>query len=119
MSIVFLLFSCCFFFLNLNFKNKWEYLLIAMAEKRLARLGYNTAAYLKPNVSVVNHAQLGSMGYRKALKRIEKDVDLLMQNGRILVEKEGSPAGRFCVFSDHEQKLRIVTLVEQKADNLG
>ena len=109
MSIVFLIFSILFFILNVKFKAKLDFFRIAMAEKRLLGLGYYSASYIKPTIPIKSNHALGSMNYHKAIKQVDADIELMMKNGRIVIEKDGKPSSRFCVFTERESKLQVVT----------
>lgn len=109
MSVVFFIFSVFFFFLNVRFKSKLDFFRIAMAEKRLLKLGYYSASYIKPTIPIKSNHGLGSMSYHKAIKQVDEDINLMMNNGRIVIEKEGMPSSRFCVFTERESKLQVVT----------
>lgn len=119
MSFVFLIFSILFCFLNVRFKARWDFLKLSMAEKRLLRLGYYSATYIKPTIPIKNNSNLGSMSYHKAIIQVDKDIDLMINNGRILLEKDGKPSSRFCVFTETESKLKVVTFNDYEFKDLA
>lgn len=119
MSFVFLIFSILFCFLNLRFKARWDFLKLSMAEKRLLRLGYYSATYIKPTIPIKNNSNLGSMSYHKAIVQVDKDIDLMISNGRILLEKEGKPSSRFYVFTERESRLKVVTFNDYEFKDLA
>lgn len=90
-----------------------------MAEKRLLCLGYYSATYIKPIIPIKNNSNLGSMSYHKAIVQVDKDIDLMIQNGRILLEKDGKPSSRFYVFTERESKLKVVTFNDYEFKDLA
>lgn len=107
-SLVLLIFSICFIFLNKQFYEKYQFYKVTIAEKILARNGLLTAQFIKPsNIKVEAKVELGSLSYHNSIKEISNSVDVAINNGRIVLSEHGDLDTKFYIYGRESANVKI------------
>lgn len=107
-SLVLLIFSICFIFLNKQFYEKYQFYKVTIAEKVLARNGILTAQFIRPaNIKVETKVELGSLSYHQSIKEINSCIDVAIRNGRILLGENNNLDTKFYIYGREETNVKI------------
>lgn len=118
-SLVLMIFSCCFVYLNKQFYAKYLFYKITIAEKILARNGILTAQFIRPrNINVVTNVELGSLNYHSGFKELNTCIEVAMKSGRILISENNDLETRFYIFGREQTNVKIANFKAQDINEL-
>lgn len=107
-SLILLIFSICFIYLNKQFYEKYQFYQVTIAEKILSDNGILTGQFIRPaNIKIDTKMELGSLSYHQSIKEVNKCIDVAIRNGRILLGEENNLETKFYIYGREKTNVKI------------